>query len=84
VAGWAESVPSVDVWVSLSPELPGQIVVDERWKVMSRLAGAIVARSATTGLGEIAVSKAVKEVEIGLLRSRPTPRRELKPRASGI
>ena len=65
-------VPSVDVWVSLSPELPRpEIVVDgERWKVIVATgAGATVAEVGDhLGLGEIAVSKAVKEVvEIGLL-----------------
>ena len=65
-------VPSVDVWVSLSPELPRpEVVVDgERWKVIVATgAGATVAEVGDhLGLGEIAVSKAVKEVvEIGLL-----------------
>ena len=65
-------VPSVDLWVSLSPELPRpEIVVDgERWKVIVATgAGATVAEVGDhLGLGEIAVSKAVKEVvEIGLL-----------------
>ena len=65
-------VPSVDMWVSLSPELPRpEIVVDgERWKVIVATgAGATVAEVGDhLGLGEIAVSKAVKEVvEIGLL-----------------
>lgn len=65
-------VPSVDLWVSLSPELPRpEVVVDEaRWKVIVATgAGATVAEVGDRlGLGEIGISKAVKEVvEIGLL-----------------
>ncbi len=65
-------VASIDLWVSLSPELPRpEVVVDgERWKVIVATgAGATVADVGDVlGLGEIAVSKAVKEViEIGLL-----------------
>jgi hypothetical protein len=65
-------VPSIDVWVSLSAELPRpEVVVDEaRWKVIVATgAGATVAEVGDRlGLGEIAISKAVKEVvDIGLL-----------------
>ena len=65
-------VPSVSCWVSMSPELPRpEVVVDgDRWKVIVATgAGATVAEVGDIlGLGEIAVSKAVKQVvEIGLL-----------------
>jgi hypothetical protein len=65
-------VPSVHLWVSLATELPRpEVVVDgERWKVIVATgAGATVSDVGDNlGLGEIAVSKAVKEViEIGLL-----------------
>ncbi|HMK11772.1 MAG TPA: DUF4388 domain-containing protein [Acidimicrobiales bacterium] len=65
-------VPSVTCWVSMSPELPRpEVVVDgERWKVIVATgAGSTVAGVGDIlGLGEIAVSKAVKQVvEIGLL-----------------
>ncbi len=65
-------VPSIDLWVSLSAELPRpEVVVDEaRWKVIVATgAGATVAEVGDRlGLGEIGISKAVKEVvEIGLL-----------------
>ena len=71
-------VPSVDLWVNLSPELPRpEVVVDgERWKVIVATgAGATVAEVGDhLGLGEIAVSKAVKEVvDIGLLTISQAP-----------
>ena len=71
-------VPSVDLWVSLSPELPRpEVVVDEaRWKVIVATgAGATVAEVGDRlGLGEIGISKAVKEVvEIGLLTISESP-----------
>ena len=77
-------VPSIDLWVSLSPELPRpEVVVDgERWKVIVATgAGATVAEVGDVlGLGEIAISKAVKEViEIGLLTISP----EAPARAGG-
>jgi Domain of unknown function (DUF4388) len=71
-------VPSIDVWVCLSAELPRpEVVVDEaRWKVIVATgAGATVAEVGDRlGLGEIGISKAVKEVvEIGLLTISDAP-----------
>ena len=71
-------VPSIDVWVSMSAELPRpEVVVDEaRWKVIVATgAGATVAEVGDRlGLGEIGISKAVKEVvEIGLLTISDAP-----------
>jgi hypothetical protein len=71
-------VPSIDLWVSLSAELPRpEVVVDEaRWKVIVATgAGATVVEVGDRlGLGEIGISKAVKEVvEIGLLTISDAP-----------
>jgi hypothetical protein len=71
-------VPSVAMWVSLATELPRpEVVVDgERWKVIVATgAGATVSEVGDNlGLGEIAVSKAVKDViEIGLLTISDAP-----------
>jgi hypothetical protein len=71
-------VPSIDVWVSLSAELPRpEVVIDDaRWKVIVATgAGATVAEVGDRlGLGEIGISKAVKEVvEIGLLTITDAP-----------
>lgn len=74
LAEWYEIeavVPSVDCWVSLSPTLPRpEVVIDaDRWRiVVATGAGATVAGlGEKLGLGEIAVSKAVKDViEVGL------------------
>jgi hypothetical protein len=83
-------VPSVDVWVSLSPELPRpEVVVDgDRWKVIVATgAGATVAEVGDNlGLSEIAVSKAVKEVvEIGLLTlTTNAPARAESPRVGHL
>ena len=79
-------VPSVDLWVSLATELPRpEVVVDgERWKVIVATgAGATVSEVGDNlGLGEIAVSKAVKEViEIGLLTISDPPAFAATPRA---
>jgi len=79
-------VPSVDLWVSLATELPRpEVVIDgERWKVIVATgAGATVSEVGDNlGLGEIAVSKAVKEViEIGLLTISAAPAAAAAPRA---
>ena len=79
-------VPSVHLWVSLATELPRpEVVVDgERWKVIVATgAGATVSDVGDNlGLGEIAVSKAVKEViEIGLLTISDPPAFATTPRA---
>jgi hypothetical protein len=79
-------VPSVHLWVSLATELPRpEVVVDgERWKVIVATgAGATVSDVGDNlGLGEIAVSKAVKEViEIGLLTISDPPAYATTPRA---
>ena len=79
-------VPSVHLWVSLATELPRpEVVVDgERWKVIVATgAGATVSDVGDNlGLGEIAVSKAVKEViEIGLLTISDPPAYASTPRA---
>jgi hypothetical protein len=78
-------VPSVDLWVSLATELPRpEVVIDgERWKVIVATgAGATVSEVGDNlGLGEIAVSKAVKEViEIGLLTISAAPVAAATPR----
>ena len=84
-------VPSIDVWVSMSAELPRpEVVVDEaRWKVIVATgAGATVAEVGDRlGLGEIGISKAVKEVVVfGLLhdqRCSREPDHGLGPRCRG-
>ena len=83
-------VPSIDLWVSLSAELPRpEVVVDEaRWKIIVATgAGATVAEVGDRlGLGEIGISKAVKEVvEIGLLTISDAPaNRTMAPVAARI
>ena len=82
-------VPSIDVWVSLSAELPRpEVVVDEaRWKVIVATgAGATVAEVGDRlGLGEIGISKAVKEVvEIGLLTISDAPMPRTRRRSSRL
>ena len=76
LAEWLEIeavVPSLEAFVSLSPTLPrAEMVVDaERWKVVVATSGGATVRQigASLALGEIEVSRAVKDVvEAGLLR----------------
>ena len=79
LAEWLEIeavVPSLEAFVTLSPTLPrAEMVVDaERWKVVVATGGGGTVRQigASLALGEIEVSRAVKDVvEAGLLRIQP-------------
>ncbi len=79
LAEWLEIeavVPSLEAFVTLSPTLPrAEMVVDaERWKVVVAAGGGATVRQIGAGLalGEIEVSRAVKDVvEAGLLRIQP-------------
>jgi hypothetical protein len=79
LAEWLEIeavVPSLEAFVTLSPTLPrAEMVVDaERWKVVVAAGGGGTVRQigAALALGEIEVSRAVKDVvEAGLLRIQP-------------
>jgi hypothetical protein len=65
-------VPSLDGWVSLRAELPGdEITIDaDRWRQLVALGGGTTVRhlGEELGLGELPVSRTVKElVELGLV-----------------
>jgi len=92
LAEWLEIeavVPSLEAFVSLSPTLPRtEMVVDaERWKVVVATAGGATVRQigAALALGEIEVSRAVKDVvEAGLLRIQAAVEAAVPPPAPSV
>jgi hypothetical protein len=71
-------VPSLDAWVSLAPELPvTEVVVDgPRWRTIVSVGSgtSVAAVGHALGLGEVSVSRLVKElVELGLAQVSAMP-----------
>jgi hypothetical protein len=64
-------VPSLEAWLTLRPELDGDVVVDAgRWRAIAAIGGGATAGSVgeALGAGELDVLRAVKElVELGLV-----------------
>ncbi|MFN8037915.1 MAG: DUF4388 domain-containing protein [Acidimicrobiales bacterium] len=76
-------VPSLDHWVELNPELPGDEVTvsADRWKSLVAVAGgtSVGRLGDELSLGELPVSRSVKElVELGLVRV-DEPRDDVEP-----